>query len=82
MKKTISIEAAIQISVILQIWRVIDLIATSNMRDARVDCTCSIEDCCYRKMIFTFNRDLGDGIDDFNPLELAVANIGNISPLR
>lgn len=67
-------EQSLQMSLLVQTWRVVDVLAPGMAKDPRLDCDCDVDaHGPFDNMSFTFSREFGTGEEDYYPLEFEVS---------
>jgi hypothetical protein len=71
-------DISLQMSVLVQTWRVIDILSSPGLRDPQIGCQCRQGKSCFSEMSFIFERDFGDGHEETRPLEFDVSDFGGV----
>lgn len=68
----------LQMSVLLQTWRVIEILSSPGFKDPQIGCECRDGKSSFGEMSFSFERELGNRKRDLNPLEFDVSDFGGV----
>jgi len=77
-----TMDVGLQMSVLAQTWRVIDILSAPSYKDPRSDCDCDggCGDFAFSHMLFTLEREFGDGEENRNPVEFRTDDYIRNSP--